>query len=452
MQIISPANETILKILKNFKRTSDSNRILKYCMQRPVDEGVLLFNLLTREMVLLTEEEHSHLLEQPYLKDRWFVVPEDTNEKSYASFVRVFLKRQQKQDCTITGYTIFTTMDCNARCFYCYELGRSRSPMSQETALKVVQYIKAHCGGKKVQFTWYGGEPLYNQTVIDTICQGLHRERVEYRSTVISNGYLFNEATVKKAVESWNVKRVQITLDGTEEIYNRVKAYIYKDGNPYQIVLNNIERLLDASVQVCVRMNMDMYNAEDLLAVVEELGRRFGGRKNLMVYAYHLFKQDQTLAERHSAEEWKKREAAMTRIEQQIERYGFTNRGGIPHNLRMYHCMADSDQCVTILPDGHIGKCDHYSESEFAGHLDQEGLDQGIVAKFKETVPENPECANCFYYPECVLLRMCSYQNVCFPQYRQSRERLTQRRMLNEYRNYQNHTVEEDDDPIPSVH
>lgn len=34
-----------------------------------------------------------------------------------------------------------------------------------------------------------------------------------------------------------------------EEIYNRSKAFIYKDGqSPYQVVLANIQRLLDAGV------------------------------------------------------------------------------------------------------------------------------------------------------------------------------------------------------------
>lgn len=61
--------------------------------------------------------------------------------------------------------------------------------------------------------------------------------------------YLFDGATVEQAVSHWKLKSVQITLDGTEEIYNRSKAFIYKDGkSPYQVVLANIQRLLDAGV------------------------------------------------------------------------------------------------------------------------------------------------------------------------------------------------------------
>ncbi|MEI3172875.1 MAG: radical SAM protein [Lachnospiraceae bacterium] len=130
----------------------------------------------------------------------------------------------------ITSYTIFTTTDCNARCFYCYEMGRSRIPMSDETAHKAAAYIAAHCGGEKVHLHWFGGEPLFNKQVIDIICTDLAEKGIVYESMIISNGYLFDGATVEQAVSHWKLKNVQITLDGTEEIYNRSKAFIYKDG------------------------------------------------------------------------------------------------------------------------------------------------------------------------------------------------------------------------------
>ena len=67
-------------------------------------------------------------------------------DKEYADLVRWVLTSRQKSAKNITGYTIFPTTDCNARCFYCFELDRSRIPMSVETARKVVRYIKDHCG------------------------------------------------------------------------------------------------------------------------------------------------------------------------------------------------------------------------------------------------------------------------------------------------------------------
>lgn len=436
MQIISGANEGVLKILAKFKKTEGCTRLLRYCVDIPVDEGVLLFNLLTRELVLLEQEEYRSLTENDYLKDHWFLVPEETKEKKFADLVKWVLDTRKPKSKAITGYTIFPTTDCNARCFYCFELGRSRIPMTPKTARKVVDYIKDHCGGEKVSLSWFGGEPLFNQEAIDVICAGLRQAGIEFTARAISNGYLFDEATVQKAVESWNLKRVQITLDGTEAIYNKVKAFIYREGSPYRVVLDNIGHLLDASVHVSIRLNMDMHNAEDLLQLVEELARCFEGKKGLTVYAHHLFKGNEPMAELHSEEEWEKRDAAMCRLEGKIAQCGLASKGGITKHVKLNHCMADSGSSVTILPDGNIGLCEHFSESEFIGHIDREGFDQTVVNSWKERIPEIPECAECFYYPSCLQLKKCASGSVCFEQLRRDHRRKTEQAMLCEYQQW----------------
>lgn len=432
MKNISEANQTVLKILKRFRKQALCTRLLHYCVEEQVEDGVLLFNLLTRELVLLTEEEHRELLTNDYLREHWFVVPEEAKDKEYVELVRWVLSNQKKPKNT-TGYTIFTTTDCNARCFYCFELGRSRVPMSRETALKTVQYIKTHCGGEKVRLAWFGGEPLYNQVAIDTICGGLCREGIEFTSTMTTNGYLFDEALVQRAVADWNLKKVQITLDGTEEVYNRIKAFIHREGSAYRRVLENMKHLLDAEVRVTVRLNMDLHNAENLLELVDELGREFAGRKGLSVYAHHLFHEGKALGETHTEEGWDLRHAAMGRLNARIQENGLATTNGIRKKPKQHHCMADSGHSVTILPTGDIGLCEHHSEGEFIGHLDREEVDAEMVASWRETVPEIPECETCFYYPDCIRLKKCTNARVCFHQRREDYLENTKRAMRNEY-------------------
>lgn len=128
------------------------------------------------------------------------------DDQKYADHVRFIRRTMQKKPEHITNYVIFTTTDCNARCFYCYELGRSRIPMSVETAHKAADYISAHCGGENVSIQWFGGEPLFNKNIIDIISSDLAAKGVEYTSIMISNGYLFDDATVKQAVKLWKLK------------------------------------------------------------------------------------------------------------------------------------------------------------------------------------------------------------------------------------------------------
>lgn len=448
MNIVFQHTQSTLKILTPMQLEATPSRLFHYCISVPVEEGILLHNLLTREMVLLTEKEWQNRFDNEYLKTHWFTVPEDCKDKEYADLVRWVMDNKQKKTNNITGYTIFTTTDCNARCFYCFELGRSRIPMSEETARKVAGYIADHCGDETVNLRWFGGEPLFNKAVIDIICAELRERNIPFTSFAVSNGYLFDGETVEKAVKDWNLKRVQITLDGTETVYNKIKAYIYKQGSPYQTVMENIGHLLDSGVSVNIRLNMDLHNAENLLELVEELGVRFGGRKGLSVYAHHLFDADKPMADIHSYDEWEIREAAMVQLEEKIAACGLAAWGGIRKKPKTNFCMADSGKAVTILPGGEIGLCEHFSESEFIGHIDREGFDQTVVSSWKERIPEIPECATCFYYPDCLQLKKCASGSVCFEHLRRDHLRKTRRAMLSEYQRWQSREQPSEDEEI----
>ena len=224
MQTILPPSGNTIKILGKPKPAEHGLRWMTYVLAQPVEGGVLVFHTLTRALLLLTPEEYTAPDAVAELRSSWFRVPQEMDDMKYADRVRFIRRTMQKEPEHTTTYTIFTTTDCNARCFYCYEMGRSRIPMSAETAHKAAAYIAAHCGGEKVHLHWFGGEPLFNKQVIDIICTDLAEKGIVYESMMISNGYLFDGATVEQAVSHWKLKSVQITLDGTEEIYNRSKA------------------------------------------------------------------------------------------------------------------------------------------------------------------------------------------------------------------------------------
>lgn len=449
MKVISEANTAVLKILARFNRKSENSRLMHYVVETPVDNGVLLYNLLTLEMVYLTEEENKLRNDSEYLKEKWFVVPEDTNEKELSDLAKMVINPKKDNLDTITGYTIFPTTDCNARCFYCFELGRSRIPMTDETAYKVAKYIRQRSKGEKVRISWFGGEPLINQSAIDIICNDLRENGVEFKSSAVSNGYLFDEETVKKAVSFWNLKKVQITLDGTEEVYNKTKAFVYKNTNPYQIVLNNIENLLNAGVIVHIRLNMDLYNAQELMNLVNELAERFKDREKLYIYAHHIFEGNTPMAQFRTESEWEERDVLMCKLEELIKQKGFSFKSGIAKQLKRNHCMADGGRSVTILPDGNIGLCEHFSEDEFIGHIDGDSFNQTVIENWKETSTEIPECAQCFYYPQCIRLKKCANDSICFTQNRNGKLRKVKDQMYNEYNRWlKNAEPEESDDEV----
>ena len=435
MKIISPANETVMTILGKAKEGT-AYRMLHFCAEVSVADGVLIYNLLTKEMVLLTKEEYEDRLNSEYLRKQWYVVPVELKDKEISTKVRWVEKMRQKKTEEITGYTIFTTTDCNARCYYCFELGWNRVHMTDETARQTLEYIKKHCGGKPVRITWFGGEPLFNSRPIDIISEGLKEAGISYSSVMVTNGYLMDEQTVEKAVNSWNLKKLQMALDGTEAVYNKIKAYIYKDVNAYQKVLHNIGLVLDAGIGTAIRLNMDLSNHQDLMNLVDELAERFEGKENLCIYAHHLYKSGVPSADLYTYEEWKQREEAMDRLEQKILSYGLAIKGGISKSTKLIHCMADNDGAVVVAPNGFLGKCEQCDEKEYIGHVGSEELDLAKIETWKEQIPEIPECADCFFYPQCLELKKCATSSVCFQQVRETKLRQTKREMVNEYTNW----------------
>ena len=418
MRTIQEPSGMTIKILGKSRASEAGFRWMTYVLSRDVEDGVLLFHTLTRELLLLTREEYANPDATPELREKWFRVPAEMDDRKYADQVRFVRRTMRKKPEHITNYTIFTTTDCNARCFYCYEMGRSRIPMTEETAHKAAAYIAAHCGGKKrVTIQWFGGEPLFNKKVIDVICEDLAILGVQYHSSIISNGYLFDEETVRQAVKLWKLTRVQIALDGTEEVFNRCKAFIYKDGpSPYRVVMDNIGCLLDAGIRVNVRMNMDNHNAEDLFALAEELHQRFAGKDNLTAYSHVLFEFSGSKAHIREEEDrhnlyWKQQ-----LLRRKLTGYGLWNTARLRRDMPTNYCMADSDKALTILPNGELGLCEHYTEDNFVGHIDREELDESVRQSFREEWAPIEACKTCFFYPECIRLRKCREQRECFPE------------------------------------
>lgn len=453
MQVILEELDLIKKILGNQAlKENVEYRLLKYCKILEVEEGALLYNLFTKEMLLLTAEERKEIENfsecskelSDYLISNWFFVPLDTDERKLFNQTKAIAKLANKKK-SLDTVTIFTTTDCNARCFYCYELGSPRRPMSEQTAYDLVDYIKKNCGSDTVRLKWFGGEPLYNEKVINIICDELRKNNIKYYSSMISNGYLFDEDVVKRAKDDWKLSQIQITLDGTEEVYNKCKAYIYKDGSAFQRVVDNIERLASQKIAVRVRLNMDNHNADDLFKLCDYLAERFGDKYKgyFGVYASLLFEcngKTRTEEERH------KLHVKFHELLKYMDDKGLLIGQGLNRRLRLNYCIADGDNCITVTPEGKLGKCEHYTDEELWGSIYSDERDEEMLASWKETRPEIEECKECMFYPDCIRLKKCKDDlEVCTDDMRMLKDFQLKRGMIHTYEKHKNKHVNKAD-------
>lgn len=445
MQIIYDIAKPFDKLLKKQKVIAgEQYRPMYYVVEQPVDEGLLLYHTMTKALLLLTPEEaeiyHTTPADLQELISLWFLVPQSHDDRLLSRQIRDVAKIVAKPVKGITWYSIMTTTDCNARCFYCYEKGHAKIPMSKETAGRTADYIIRHCEGKKVCIQWFGGEPLFNKPIITQICQLLKEAGVEYESRMISNGYLLDDETVAEACSLWHLKRIQITLDGTEEVYNRCKAYIYNKVNAYQRVIGNIHRLQNAGIKVLVRMNVDMHNVDNLMELVDELHQVFPNPNGIYVYVHPLFEEEKGWTAIHDKQKRKVVFNKMLQIRDRLTTYGFFKDAKLRRKIKTYRCMANNEGCINITPTGDIGKCDHYSDDNFVSHIDSEEWDEQMLSSFRKTHDEIDACKTCFDYPNCFMLKKCLATRHCFPESCDDQLDIIKREMLIVYdsRNKQN--------------
>ena len=143
--IFEPA-KPYFKLLGEQKVQAGANyRLMTFVVQAAIDDGLLLLHNMTKEMVLLSQEEQA-VFEQrptdlPELISHWFLVPEEHDDCQLSLQLRNVARLMAPKQTNITGYTVMTTSDCNARCFYCYELGQTRRPMTEQTYNRVKAFI-----------------------------------------------------------------------------------------------------------------------------------------------------------------------------------------------------------------------------------------------------------------------------------------------------------------------
>ena len=417
-------------------------RPMRFLLRKQVENGLLLYNIVTSEMILLDESE-KRLFEclpavyNPKMNElirRHFIVDESLNEHKSVRELRALINKLEPSK-RVTGFTILPTTECNARCYYCFESDHKRCTITDEMVQVVIDYIVAQSKSKPIEITWFGGEPLVANKRISQICEGLREKDIKFNSSMVSNGYLFDNSLIHVAKTLWNLSSVQITLDGTEKEYNSIKAYINAPVNPYRRVLKNIDDLLENGISVNVRFNVTKSNALNLSSLIDELSKEFGGKKGFSCYTHAIY-------EGVGFEPLHYNETDRTYIDVQTinldkklrEKKLMGSLAQLP-SLRTIHCMADNDSTRLIYPDGTIGKCESRSSSDGIGSIYNDIVDKEKDQWYKSS-KEYSECNDCCLYPDCINLVACPETGKCTEIRRKWREERYLELMINVYEKY----------------
>ena len=449
MQIIIRGNRDYQKFLASEKNNEDTIiRPSFFALRQETKDGMLLCNTLTGELVLLSDEEKEQYDQLPSkasltdLIQHRFVVADDCQEDQAADQLRALMMKRRGAKKNINHYNILPTTFCNAHCFYCYESRIRHVYMSEETARNLVGFIAEHHGNEKVKLAWFGGEPMVGLNRIDQVCGGLEARNIAFESEMTSNGYLFDADLVKHAKEAWKLKSIQITLDGPEDVYNRIKAYTGVSDNPYQRVLQNIGYFADAGIHVDIRLNLDTHNAENLVALIQELADHFPDKKHLHVYVAILDEGAGFEPIQHQQGDLDALQQRLIDLQELLENKGWPQYKDkkLP-SLRIACCMADNPSAVQCTPDGIFSKCEDQIYNQTVGSLETGIVDWDTIRWWQERRMFEG-CAECPLYPSCNrLLKHCPVSAKCTDYDKSRRIARYKEIMLKEYEKWKSNAT-----------
>ena len=407
-------SEMLNNLIGEQNRESDTlykNSVFNYIVQN--DDGILVFNTLMNVLIFTDKENRAYFTDKPFrtphnedidfLINNRLLVPQETDEtKLYLEFHDLMRTIEDAKQ-GIERYNILTTTNCNARCFYCYEEGIRQESMSPETALDVARYIaQTRAKSGRTYLRWYGGEPLVNSKVIDTISSAMVENDIPFYSTISTNGYLIDDETIEKATGLWNVKKIRIPMDGMEAEHNRRKNFKNNKDDAFRKTMDNIQRVVDSGITMTVRLNIDADNIDSITELAHYLTEKYEGNPEFNMYVRCLFSEISIEKHRTNRAYVEKLLGKKKEIEAYLRMHRiFDWQKLAPIGFRTYCCAANNPNMVTVVPNGNLCSCECHCFDDahwgniYQGIIDRDEYDAWIKNEMQE------KCAGCVFLPEC---------------------------------------------------
>ena len=359
--------------------------------------GHLIYNTLYNSLTRLSDEEYqiyislseteenALIVNQLLMQGLWVETEVDELEQYnlYTYYANRYITNKQH-------LTITPTMECNARCFYCYEDGVRCGKMHKEQCKDIIEFLKKFDCSSGIDLTWFGGEPLMNQEWMDCFSESLEEAGIEYTAFIITNGSKINDSVIEKMISKWKIQDVQITLDGSFDEYASRKSYVDQDNNVYYKILQTIGKLAKNGISVQIRMNIDRTNRESILAAVEDIAELFNDNSRVKCYPAFLTGTSNPLSENEKIDF----------IKNMVE----VSRGTFNVNECLYRlprtkaCYYNQKNAISIDINGNVFVCEHMlgHEQQAIGNIKSE-----VILDEREQSGQRKECQRCVFLPKC---------------------------------------------------
>jgi len=325
----------------------------------------------------------------------------DKTKDEYAEVRDLIIKTDQ--DDSFFNIIINPTMNCNFKCWYCYEDHIKSSKMSEDMIGKVFRLIDNVTASEKIKtlyLGWFGGEPLlYFSKVMLPILEYANRvtngKNIGFESNITTNGFLINQSIIDNFIK-YKVVHSQITLDGHRDLHNTIRNVSKKRGS-YDEIVNNIKLLCKNNINTTLRINFTEETLKSILNVIDDISDMTDKDREWLNISFHQV--------------WQTKEAENLEISEKIKSIkktfadnGFfisSNTGDTIKNS----CYADKTNEVVINYNGDAFKCTarDFTKNNREGVLTVNGtIDWFEKNTFRLNAKlNNKPCQTCSILPLC---------------------------------------------------
>lgn len=296
------------------------------------------------------------------------------------------------------------TLDCNFRCWYCYENHVTGSVISNDMMESVNKFVSATLSSnseiKRFRLSFFGGEPLLHfrevEKLIDSISAICKQFGTSFHVSFTTNGALFTPSIISY-LANYN-SGFQITLDGDRFSHDKTRFFRGGKGS-FDIIMQNVRSLIKNEMEVILRINFtkkNVFGISEIMDILHELPS--GDREYLSVDLQRVWQDregnyDQTddIADSYRNE--------LRKIGVKVSDYRMRSR--------MYDsCYGDKVNHVLVNYNGDVYGCTarDFNKANRIGHLNSDGVIEyiGDVKKRRDSAKfAKPMCHTCRIAPIC---------------------------------------------------
>lgn len=292
------------------------------------------------------------------------------------------------------------TMNCNFKCWYCYETHIKDSKMDsatiENTERFVLKVFNENKNLRRFHLSFFGGEPLlYFNKVMVPILESTYRlsqsRGIDFNSAMTTNGLLINDEVID-ICKKYQLDFFQITLDGNREKHDKVR-FISEGRGSYDKIVSNIFDLARNQLTTAVRINIAVDTLDGLADIAKDFSVLENEHRKYVHFDLHKVWQVEVDLDDQIQE-----------MRNSFRREGFKVSSGT-HDSVINSCYGDHRNHATLNYNGEAFKCTarDFTTSNSEGKLDDYGninwnekFEKRMSSKFK-----NRPCLECRLLPMC---------------------------------------------------